>query len=147
MGLAVYREWDYDRMVVTAYRRSGKCKKCGACCRAHVSFGYMMPPRAGDPRKGGNTTDAVGVWQELDAGRWRYFYRITVNLEENVCGGLQEDGCCADHEDPDRSMLCQIWPLTPADISKFPNCGWSFEEVGRWPLTEEDLYYAKEETC
>lgn len=134
--LTVYREWDYNSMRVTEYKRSGECKACGACCRAHVSFSHTTPPRAGDPYKGGSTTYGKGVWQEVDMGRWSYFYEITVDSEEKVCGCLSDKNLCNYHEDPDRSMICRVWPIGPTCIAQFPLCGWSFECIGQWEFAQ-----------
>lgn len=136
--MTTYFEWDYDQRRVTEYKRSGKCNQCGACCRAFITFTHVMPPRAGDSKKGGPTTDGRGVWQEVNEGRWRYFYAITIEDGELHCQCLTEDNRCKAHDDPERSKICQVWPITPSNIAPFPECGWSFEVVNHWPIDEED---------
>ncbi len=139
-----YREWDYDRGVVTEYERSGECVQCGACCRAHIQFGAMKPYRSRNAKNGGPWTDERDVWQELDLGRWNYFFRIhTIEPDKaEVCGSLQEDGLCKWHDDPDRPLICREWPITPSNIALFPECGWSFRELSQRPIEKAELQWA-----
>lgn len=134
-----YAEYDYDAGVITEYERLGKCTQCGDCCRALIRFTYTgTKPDATDNEKkgGGLTTDGAGKWQgyQDDSGQWRYVKLIECVPGDTACFKLCEDGRCGMYED--RNPYCQIWPLAPTDIAKFPKCGFSFKKTNEWPLEQ-----------
>ena len=126
-----FYEWNYSAGEVTEYRRVGECAQCGECCRALVRYSFIKPPRRKNPRNGGPATSGEDIWQEVNHGRWSYFFGITeIELGADSCGGLTGGDLCEEHATKDH--ICADWPFSPRCIGLFPSCGYSFEEISQW---------------
>ena len=126
-----YYEWDYNSMEVTEFKRKGKCLQCGQCCRARITFTFTKPARSGRACDGGGETNGEGIWQEVNRGRWRYFWKLgKIEPGTITCEALTEEGLCEAHNE--KSHLCAWWPMSPRCIADFAGCGYSFEEVNHW---------------
>ncbi len=133
-------EWDYDHNVATEYKRSGKCLQCGKCCRTHISFQLAGKARCGDWHNGSSATIGKGVWNELNLGRWSYFFgdvTLKDTLEDaKACSWLsRKDNSCRCYED--RTRICSGWPFSLRNIEKLVGCGYGFEVVGEWEIEED----------
>ena len=132
--MARYLEWNYDNGIVTEYQRAGKCNQCGKCCKALITF-QVIKPRRGIGRKGGVTTDETGIWSEIDNGRWRYFFKITeIDFDYAGCECLNSNQLCDYHNE--KENICAWWPLSPTCIEPFPDCGYSFEQINEWKMSD-----------
>jgi len=91
-------------------------------------------------KAGGHLTNGEGIWQEVKIGRWRHFFRlIKINLDELGCNDCDDDtGLCGIYGNDIRSWICNEWPFSPRCIVPFPECGYSFEEIGRWNISETE---------
>lgn len=127
-----YLEWNYDTGIVTECQRLGKCKQCGKCCKAKITF-EICKPRRNNNRNGGAMTNETGIWSEINRGRWRYFFKIkSVDLDTTKCESLTDDNLCQHHGDKD--PICGWWPFSPKCIDLFPDCGYSFEKINEWQI-------------
>ena len=127
--------WDYDRGEVTQYLRLGECNGCGDCCRGKVKFSVVDLYEPDYPKHGGMATSGEGLWAEARWNGKRVFYRMR-GYEDHAygCNWLDENGRCSSYET--RFFLCEVWPLSPHDIVSFPNCSYSFKELGCWKFDE-----------
>ena len=133
-----YVVWDYVANWAVEYKRLGECNRCGDCCEAHVSFKTEKPYGAGR-KAGGHRTSAEGIWQEVNAGRWRHHYQLLsiVPGGGSKCpSNFTEDRLCANHKDDERPWICKEWPFSPRCVGPFDHCDYSFEEIGRWRIEE-----------
>lgn len=132
-----YLEWDYAADTVTEYERHGECTKCGACCEARIEFTIHRPYKR-DTRSGGRETNSRGIWQEVNTGRWRYFFRMerADPNHDTRCSELTDDNLCAMHED--KCFLCREWPFSPRCTAPFPECGYGFTEIQRGRISERE---------
>jgi Fe-S-cluster containining protein len=129
-----FYEWNYDSDIVTEYHRSGECKQCGKCCQAQITFN-VVKPRRNIGRKGGATTNELGVWSEVNLGRWSYFWKITdVDFDYDGCECQNEKGLCDYHDE--KENICALWPMSPKCLEHFPDCGYAFEKTGEWKISE-----------
>jgi len=132
-----YYEWDYDTKTVTEYARRGQCNKCGECCRWAVHYIGVKPYRARSLRNGSSGTTGEGVWQEIDCGRWSYYFSIANVEPGGECWNFDAAAnLCKVHADAGRGKICTLWPFSPRCLEHFPQCGYSFEILGTWPLEE-----------
>lgn len=140
-----YYEWDYTTRTVIQYERQGECNGCGACCKAHIEFRTSirpdLPPNVrmeGDPepREGGAYTTGKGIWSEvrLPDGRRRFFEVYEIKPDTGRCSQLGEDNKCTMHLS--KLLICSGWPFAPSQVAPFPECSYSFVEVGRWNISE-----------
>ena len=130
-----YYEWDFVANEVVKWERHGECKKCGACCKSKVQFGFQKPFQT--TKAGGHTTDEIGIWTEVDMGRWRHFFKMqAIQLDGPGCPTLTDDNLCDGHEDDERAWICKKWPFSPRCVAAFPDCGYSFKEAERWRMDE-----------
>lgn len=130
-----YFEWDYELNLVKEYKRKGKCKKCGSCCRAKIVFQSIGHSYRGDKRNGSKVTNGIGLWQEVNKGKWRYFYKIiSIHPNQKTCQDLNNDNNCQVYEN--KANICKDWPFSPICINQFPNCGYYFNEINEWKINE-----------
>lgn len=142
-----YLRWDYDRGEVIEYQRRGECNGCGACCIARIAFNVSMTAELPlntmhdwdrrDVRDGGDATNGKGVWTGLlfDNGASRYWQITEIDrAHTEACPLLGEGNRCARHNHVNN--LCTEWPLAPEQVTPFPDCSFSFVEIGRWPIEE-----------
>lgn len=119
-----YYKWDEEEQICIGYIRHGECKQCGACCRAHIA---CLTPN--------ELTLWKGIWCEVALGNERIFFKTTeIVLESDHCKGLDKDNLCEDHGE--NKAFCAEWPFNPTDLEHFPDCGYSFEEDGKWTYEE-----------
>lgn len=152
-----YIRWDYDQNIATEFSREGDCNRCGQCCRAIINFKATVHPELGpnavyedeDIRNGGTNVyaddDGVihGIWNEVinERGERRFFQITEINTdaiaEGHKCSSLQGEGnehSCDSHFD--KTLICKGWPFAPEQVTPFPECSYSFEEVRRWTIEE-----------
>jgi len=128
-------EWDYRTGLVTEFKRNGECKQCGLCCTFRIAFTTCGRPYKGDHHNGGKEPNGSGVWQEANRGQWRYFYQITdISPEGHRCHACGEDNLCSLQND--KPGPCRDWPMSPVCIAQFPDCGFRFETIGTWKISE-----------
>lgn len=148
--MSQYFRWDYEKHELVKFERSGECNRCGACCKALIRFvasehGELGPNNTyenEDIRNGGRYVDQEGVWNEVvnDKGERRYFKFTEINPndpEHPACLHLQGSGhehACAVHFD--KNLLCRSWPMSPEHVTPFPECSYTFTEIGRWSMSE-----------
>jgi len=132
MPIERFLEWNYDTGIVTEYKRLGNCNHCSACCHRIIACVFIKPGRSRNPRNGSASTDGVGVWNELNLGRWSYYFgNIKAKGDYNGCQALV-DNMCSNHNNKDK--ICSGWPFSPSNTEEFPNCGYSFEKIGEWSI-------------
>jgi len=130
-----YYEWDYDAQIVTEYARHGQCNKCGECCHWTVHFGAIKPYRARSLRNGSGSTTGRGIWQEINLGRWSYFFCLGNMEPGGECPSFDEEtNLCNAHEGTERGKICELWPFSPRCLEHFPQCGYSFSIVEQGPF-------------
>jgi hypothetical protein len=133
-----FREWDYDNNVVIEYERLGDCNSCGACCMALIQFfiagKVAAPPESPNPTaEGGSSTNAQGVWSEIQVGEKRRFFQVTnVQPDHMRCKHLLEDNRCDVHFT--KPLLHKAWPMSPRQVTPFAECSYTFREVARRPI-------------
>lgn len=129
-----YLEWDYSHDQVIEYRKLGECHKCGQCCHAFISF-MVLGSIGKNKRNGGITTDSKGLWHEVDKGHWRHFFKmVETRLDDRICPSLGEDQLCRDYDR--RHAICEEWPFGPSNLTSFPDCGFRFELIRQWRISE-----------
>ena len=130
-----YYLWNYDRRVVVQYRRMGSCCQCGECCRGSLRVSVRKSIEDGKPRQGGEVTSGKNQWVEARHNGRRIFFRMLgVEGQSSDCYWQNKQGLCTFYEN--RHFLCQAWPFTPHDIELFPECSYTFIELGRWTFEE-----------
>jgi Fe-S-cluster containining protein len=130
-----YIRWDYDNKIATEFERQGDCNGCGACCRALIEFRVHGNLQDDDPRNLGDgvAVDAEGIWAEVSDDENRRYFQVTTidhHPEEKPCSKLGEDKKCMVHFDKPR--ICSVWPVIPDQVTPFPDCSYSFNEIQRW---------------
>jgi Fe-S-cluster containining protein len=115
--------------------REGACHRCGLCCELERKLTYT----SGHERQEGSE-----ITEELDnhgwprgspiaaedwEGKWVYWTKRTPGDPAPICSAYEGDGICAVHADDDRCEICRKWPILPADLDAFPDCGYSFRRV------------------
>lgn len=143
-----YFEFDFDSQTVIEYERHGLCNQCGACCIAVVTFQITQAMRekfsGWDARNGGDRPGDSGRWQAvLIDGRWRFWKLLGVENKglEFKCGMLTDDKRCKIHTG--KTLLSREWPMSPAHVTPFDECSYSFTEKARMSLDE----FYKVEPC
>lgn len=138
-----YYRWDFDNREMVQYERQGECNGCGACCRALISFRVAGNLKDVDPRDlSYEGAVHVGVWAEVTDGiRRRLFTVQEITPEVKRCSALSEDNKCTVHN-LDKPRICEVWPVTPDQVTPFPECSYSFTEIGRWKLEDLPAYEA-----
>lgn len=138
-----YTEWDFDNDIVTVYERHGECNGCGACCATVIRFatnnrglGQPNPISGWDPRNGEfSSISHSGVVNEVQVGgRRRFFMNIEITDEPYRCSMLTADNRCMIHVG--KHLLSREWPLSPKQVTPFPECSYTFEILGQWKISE-----------
>lgn len=129
-----YYKWDEEEQICTGYIRHGECKQCGACCRAHIVYRVAGEVAMQDRKNGGSRTTGIGIWSEISSGDERTFFETIKVGEGKGCSRLGKNNVCKEYKE--RRVICTEWPFNPSDLEHFPNCGYSFEEDGKWTYEE-----------
>ena len=125
-----YIDWDYENEIAIRYERLGECNQCGDCCLKTIHLRMVD----GDKwTHGGSTTDGEGRWSEIETEKRDFVKFFTNGDEPSLCLKLINNLCSVNGDKP---WCCAVWPTAPADIETFPNCSYSFNEVGRWKFDE-----------
>lgn len=142
-----YLEWRWDEDTVIEYRRAGECNGCGMCCMVRIE--WLLPRRSEpeftpehilgvhgwNPRNGSLVPLRIGIETEVIVdGRRRYFSNITIGKEPDVCSMLTADKRCKIHAG--KALIASAWPMSPAQVEALPECSYTFEEIGRWKISE-----------
>lgn len=159
-----YIQWNYDTNTATEYERMGDCSRCGACCKAIISFTAIRYPDLGpnvtlydevdddgypreDIRDGGYFVDGTGKWQEVvRKDGVRRFFKVTEidasekALSEHACSALINDSegkpACSVHDT--KSLLCSAWPMAPEHVAPFPECTYEFVPINEWQIDDDE---------
>lgn len=131
----IFTVWDYDTQTVNQYQREGDCSNCGLCCRTSIEFSVVKPCNPESLHQGGQATTGSGTWAETKRNGDKLYYRIRGYKQDFLkCKHLDENNLCGIYQD--RSILCQEWPFSPADIQPFPDCSYQFTKTGSWTFEE-----------
>lgn len=155
-----YIQWDYDNKVAIEFERQNDCNGCGDCCKAVIKFSANPKytplnekerkewEAAGSPetwlasvdsphfdaRDGGFHVDEKGVWNEVinEKGESRFFRVDSIDFSdtEHRCPSLTVGNMCNVHFE--KTLICDSWPFSPAQVTPFKNCSYEFVEVNRW---------------
>ncbi len=132
---------DYANDTLIKYERQGECNMCGQCCMALIAYKL-----AGKRTKGhapmSITTDWDGVWSEVAQGKIRRFAKLpdVSKSGDHICPAFRFNGC-THHAKKSLRMkgdlaLCAAWPVIPEHVEAFDECSYTFNEVGRWKISE-----------
>ncbi len=128
----IFLEWNYNTQTLIKHRRSGECKRCGACCKARIAF--RVDSNAPEVRNGGQGTDERDMWFEVDEQNPRRLFGSFVVSDGTPCGSLAGDGSCSKYDE--RDSICKDWPFHQSLVDAFSGCGYSFEEIISYPFSE-----------
>lgn len=132
-----YFTFDYNAGTVIEWERTGECNGCAACCttviRWQIDMNSQLP--GWDGRNGATTTDRQGRETGVYInGRWRFFKSLEVTTESHRCSMLTANNRCIVHTG--KRLISRAWPMAPEHVTPFPQCSYSFQEVGRWTVEE-----------
>ena len=138
-------EWRWDEDTVIEYRRSGECNGCAACCKVSIEWQvpknptsrpeYLLGLHGWNNRNGALVPARIGIDTEVVInGRHRYFANIMIGTEPEICMYLGKDNRCRIHEG--KALIASAWPMSPAHVAALPECSYTFEEIGRWKISE-----------
>lgn len=115
------------------YKRLGKCKRCGACCRKKITFKWCVL-KPGKP--GVDTTpEDWHDWEGFSViyAHGIYWYILVTKVEDaepgdkyNPCRSLKDNLCLIHDNQFKLPPLCPLWPVHPKDL--LPGCGYRFEK-------------------
>lgn len=131
-------KWDFDNNTAIEYERLGECNGCGACCSTIIRF-KTADSQDRDPVWAlGDGAEFIGVWTEVSRGRIRRFYRVLeIDTETPYrCSALTDDNKCTVHHER-KPLLCRVYPGTPEEVEKFPECSYTFSEIRRWVIDDD----------
>ncbi len=138
-----YFEWDIPNDKVVEYARAGECCGCGACCMAFIAFttqahgfGHANPIAGWNSANGELAPCADGISIEVKVGdKRRFFNNMRIETKDQPrCSHLTADNRCSTHIG--KMLLHRTWPMTPSQVTPFPECTYTFTEVGRWKISE-----------
>lgn len=136
-----YFEWRWEEDVVIEYRRDGECNGCGMCCMVRIQWDVSRPdndPFIGwSPRNGNRGRCAhakVSTAVLINNNHWRYFDDIKIGTEPEICGMLTADKRCKIHAG--KALIASAWPMSPVHVEALSECSYTFEEIGRWKISE-----------
>ena len=113
------------------YLREGSCNLCGLCCCKNV-IGVKITAGCGNEHNEieTNWSDWEG-YSEFSAQGINWWVKLDVRdeMREKPCLSLV-DGRCSTWKDDDWLAVCRYFPVHPKDIEKFPECTFSFREIG-----------------
>ncbi len=139
---------NWETQEVVTYERHGECNRCGACCKAGIVLGQIQTMyEDGDPRPkmGLPTINKDGDWTTL-AGE-RSFYQFMDTGKESTCPAYCErngkGGCNIQDVKSFEQMCCVVFPQAPSQIKTFPDCSYTFTEVGRRDIGREGNYFRR----
>jgi Fe-S-cluster containining protein len=136
--------WDYDQKLVIQYLRQGQCSRCGGCCKGHLPISIANKYDPDIPQQGGKCTDGKGLWIEIIHKRQRVFFKTgKYQPREKVCTHLNAKNECISYSR--RPLFCQEFPLSPDNITAFPECTYSFKKVGEWTFHQLSIERAVKE--
>jgi hypothetical protein len=119
--------------------RTGACRRCGACCESVWRPDYLMglledgapedaeggPDPSPDPPEEGPLGPVVA---ERWDGRWTFWRAAPPRY--GACPMWRGKGICAVYGTRDFPDVCRKWPMFPAEMDRYPTCGFRFERVG-----------------
>lgn len=125
--------WTVENGELVLYRRSGECKRCGACCRDKIIVYEMEVSVDSGNRDGEDNDDSDWSCREgqsmfLAQGIWWYFNIPEVKDDSQLCPKLTSDNECSEWNTESFRPICKYWPFHPRNIEKFPKCGFRFEQ-------------------
>lgn len=127
-----YYEWDFGRRIVTCWKRIGECNKCGACCKAKISYTFGGNGVGLWGQMGKTTADEQGVWLEVRQGNLRLFMghtKVDQTDTSHACPLLVKGGCKAHKQKGKKAPLCNLWPIHPHQVEVFSECSYRFEKI------------------
>jgi len=119
------------------WHREGQCHRCGACCELAGKLSYITGPESDsvppDTEKRDNSGWPPGrqIVAEQWEGPWVFWQPKDPDDRVPMCSSYEGDGICGRYENGDRSEICRKWPILPADLDLFPECGYSFRRAER----------------
>ena len=128
------RLWIVEDGKLVEYERLGKCKQCGQCCCSNTIMFQIGSYTEGTLDK--STEADEGDWSDyegftvLRSQRLLWYMSATVKKGKGPCEDF-EDGRCTIWMQDDFPAICRYWPVHPNNLEHFPDCGFSFKEVGR----------------
>jgi Fe-S-cluster containining protein len=128
-------QWDYDRELVTQFKRVGKCSKCGSCCRGFLEIQVAHRYDPDIPQEGGQATTGQGIWIEIMHQEQRTFFKLgNYQSLDRKCAFLATNNQCGSYTK--RPLFCREFPLSPQNIDTFPECTYNFMKNGEWTFSQ-----------
>lgn len=126
---------DYDKGFRLQLIREGSCNGCGACCGSatQLQAAQTTPDPVLDLSDRADAQGQSGVWEGAEDGEgWQYYSRL-VRALPIPCTAFGSDGRCRIHH-VGKPVICQEWPMGPAQARFYPECSYWFKPIRAWHL-------------
>lgn len=120
------RFWIVEDGALVEYERLGECRRCGQCCCGSL-ITFRLAAFTGDDVDEFDWSDNEG-FSVLEAQGLIWYMKADVDGEARTCAALEEGACTIWMQD-DFPAVCRYWPVHPANLEHFPDCGFSFRKV------------------
>ncbi len=136
---------NWETQEVITYERHGECNQCGDCCKTSIALGELQQGYSDGsrtPKMGLPGINQEGDWGTL-AGEHNFFQLIDTGKAKTCSMYCEKDGkgaCIIQDVKEYEQMCCIVFPQVPSQLDTFPNCSYSFTEVGRKDMTRDDDY-------
>ena len=130
--------WIVESGKLVLYKRSGKCVRCGECCKSNLvcrmQVGFVSQSNSGAAVKVEAKAPTAGDWAEregwsifLAQGIWWYSKVRREEDEGKACAKLDASlNRCTIWKREQFRPICRYWPSHPEQLAWFPRCGFEF---------------------